>query len=486
MIRTTTMSLMLALALQASGQYATPPESLEKHVYFLAADQLLGRGFGSPQGKEAAEYIAQQFREAGIEPLNGSYLHPFYSRTGILNIPGINVVGVIPGGDPDLKDEYIVLGAHFDHLGWAVREGDTLIWNGADDNASGTATLIEIGRNLAANRTKLGRSIVLAAFDGEESGLIGSRYFLEDSVVPPQAVKLMFSLDMVGMYEAHKGLNMKGVNLLYDADFITGGLADKYHITITKANKSIEQRTDTAPFGSINIPAVAPNTGSESPYHKPEDTAEALDYEGMALITNYMSEVTQELSSRAELSAMTGLEEGETAKPAVFSAGLRWNVGSSHFNYRDSPYLAKSVFATQVGMFTSFRLSQLFYLLPELLYETRGSQFDGGNIRTHALTTQWGLGLSSPDENYVRAWIQGGGFYSYQFAGKQGDQRMDFDTDYYRHEYGICFGIGMEAMKMMQMGLYYQYGLSSLFRDSHPSGWDPVHQNFYFMLGWVF
>jgi aminopeptidase YwaD len=291
---------------------------------------------------------------------------------------------------------------------------------------------------------------------------------------------------MVGMYEAHKGLEMKGVKLLYDADFITGELADKYNITITKASKSIEQRTDTAPFGSRNIPAVAPNTGAESPYHKPEDTAEALDYEGMALITNYMSDVTQELSSRTKLSAMTGLEEGETAKPEVFTAGLRWNVGSSHFNYRDSPYLAKSVFATQVGLFTSFRMSQLFYLLPELLYETKGSQFDGGNIRTHALTTQLSLALSTPDDNYVRGWIQGGGFYSYLFAGKQGDQPMDFDMEYHRNEYGICFGIGMEAMKMMQMGVFYQYGLSGLFRDAHPSGWDPVQQNFYFMLGWVF
>ena len=478
--------LLVVLSNMASGQFTTPPESLEKHVYFLASDQLLGRGFGTPQGKKAADYIAQQFKEAGVEPLDGSYLHPFYARNGILNIPGINVVGLIPGSDPDLKDEYIVLGAHYDHLGWAGHRGDTTVWNGADDNASGTATLIEIGRNLAASRASLGRSVIVAAFDGEESGLIGSKYFLKDSVVPPQAVKLMFSLDMVGMYKEHKGLNMNGVQLLYDADLVTGELAGKYKITIKKANKSIEQRTDTAPFGAMNIPAIAPNTGSESPYHQPEDTAAALDYEGMALITNYISEVTRELSSRPSLSAMTGLAEGEAMKPKVFSAGLRWNVGSSHFNYRDTPYLAKSVFATQVGVFTSFRLSRLFYVLPELLYETKGSQFDGGNIRTHAMTIPLSLGLSTPDDQYVRTWVQVGGYYSYQFAGRQGDQSMDFDTEFHQNEYGICFGIGMEAMKMLQMGFYYQQGLSNLFMDTHPSGWDPVHQNFYFMLGWVF
>ncbi len=117
---------------------------------------------------------------AGIEPLNGKYLHPFNHREGILNIPGNNVVGVVRGNNPDLKDEYIVLGAHYDHLGWKISGGDTVVYNGADDNASGSASLIEIGRNLAQRKGELGRSVILVAFDGEESGLIGSNHFLND------------------------------------------------------------------------------------------------------------------------------------------------------------------------------------------------------------------------------------------------------------------------------------------------------------------
>jgi hypothetical protein len=478
--------MLVALSMQAPGQFNTPAESLEKHVHFLASDQLLGRGFGTPQGKEAAEYIARQFKEAGVDPLNGTYFQPFMGREGILNIPGINVVGLIPGNDPALKEEYIVLGAHFDHLGWFTDHGDTIVYNGADDNASGTASIIEIGRNLAASQASLGRSVIVVAFDGEESGLIGSRHFLNDSVVPPHTIKLMFSLDMVGMYEAHKGLNMKGVNLLYDAGLVTGELAGKYNITISKANKSIEQRTDTAPFGAMNIPAIAPNTGSESPYHKPEDTAEALDYEGMARITNYMSEVTQVLSSHENLSAMTGLAEGEVLKPEVFSAGLRWNVGSSKFNYRNEPIQGNSIFATQAGVFTSFRLSNLLYLMPEVLYETKGSQYLGGKIRTHAFTFPVSLAISSPDEGYVRVWVQAGAYFSQMFAGKQGDQSVDFYNDFLRQEYGICYGIGMEAMHMLQMGIYFQHGLSDLTRDNNPAPWNLVHQNMYFSLGWVF
>lgn len=478
--------LLVAISLQALGQFSTPAESLEKHVHFLASDQLLGRGFGSPQGVKAAEYIAQQFKDAGVEPLNGTYFHSFMARNGILNIPGINVVGVISGSDPDLNDEYIVLGAHYDHLGWAAKGGDTIVWNGADDNASGTATVIELGRNLAASQSALGRSVIVVAFDGEESGLIGSKYFLKDSVVPPHSIKLMFSLDMVGMYEAHGGLDLKGIALLYDVDFLTQDLAEKYAIKITKVNKAIEQRTDTAPFGSYNIPAIAPSTGSESPYHQPEDTAAALDYEGLALITSYMSELTQVLSTRQDLSPMTGLAEGEVLKPKVFEGGYRLNMGTSNFNYRDDPFQGKSIFALQTGVFASFRLGKMWYLLPEVLYETKGSQHLGGNVRTHALTLPLSLAISSPDEGYVRVWFQAGGYFSYQFAGKYGDLKIDFDSDFQSQDYGISFGIGMEAMNMLQMGIYVQHGLSDLVGDSHPYRLNIAHQNIYFMLGWVF
>jgi hypothetical protein len=340
-----------------------------------------------------------------------------------------------------------------------------------------------VGRNLAATQGKLGRSVILLAFDGEESGLLGSHQILDDAVLPPHKVKLMFSLDMVGMYKAHGGLDMKGVKLLYDADFLTGELASKHRITITKANKSIEQRTDTAPFGAMNIPAIAPNTGSESPYHQPEDTAAALDYEGMALITNYLSEATMLLSNREQLSEMTGLAEGEEMKAKIFAAGIRLNTGTSKFDYPDQPFQGKTIFATQAGVFTSFRMGKRIYILPEVLYETKGSQHFDGKVRTHALTLPLSLAFSTRDDAYVRMWVKAGGYYSYMFSGKQGGQDINFDDAYHRQEYGLCYGIGMEAMHMLQMGLYFQHGLSNL--HQLPSQ-NMVHQNIYFTLGWLF
>jgi aminopeptidase YwaD len=210
-------------------------EQLEKHVTYLASDELLGRGFGSEEGNIARNYIADQFKEAGVKPLLDDYYHRFIQRHGILNIKGANVVGVIEGNNPVMKDEYIVLGAHYDHLGWKVEEGDTIAYNGADDNASGIASIIEIGRSLVANRENLKRSVVLIAFDGEESGLYGSKRFVKDSILLPEQIKVMFSLDMVGMYEKHEGLDMKGLGSIKNGDEIAEMIREDVPITIKKS-----------------------------------------------------------------------------------------------------------------------------------------------------------------------------------------------------------------------------------------------------------
>jgi hypothetical protein len=459
-----------AVVFQLSAQFNTSASILEKHVFTLASDSLLGRGFGTPQGSSAAAYIAAQMEEAGIEALNGSYFHFFNHRKGILNIPGTNVAGIIPGNDPVLKDEYIVLGAHFDHLGWKIREGDTVVYNGADDNASGTAAIIEIGRNLAAEQASLGRSVVLVAFDGEESGLLGSTWFVENSIVPPHRIKLMFSLDMVGMYEKNGGLDMVGVKLLTDYEKITEELAGEYGITVTKANKSVGQRTDTAPFGNIGIPAI--------------HVSGKLDYEGLASVTNYLSAATHRLSSEPHISDLPPLEEGQVfAQTKVFRPGVRINMGSSHHNYRDETILGKSILAMEAGVFGNIQLTRYLMLQPEVLYETKGSQHWNGNMRTHSLTTPLNLLLATPDEGYVRVYLQAGGYYSYHFGGKTGDDSMDFDNEFNAHEFGISYGIGMESMNV-QMGLYFQRGLSNLVQD--PDLPDMVHQNIYFSLGIMF
>jgi hypothetical protein len=485
-MRRTTLPVILAIALStmANAQISIPAERLETHVSILAADSLLGRGFGTPQGRQAAEYIAQQFREAGIEPLNGTFLHPFNHRRGILNIPGINVAGVIPGSDPELKEEFIVLGAHYDHLGWYTRDGDTVVFNGADDNASGTASIIEIGRKLASNRETLGRSVIVVAFDGEESGLVGSKYFVRNTI-PAEQIKLMFSLDMVGMYEAHKGVDLEGIKTLNSPERLTKELAEKYNLTIRKANSSIPQNTDTAPFGQAGIPAIAAFTGYESPYHKPDDTASLLDYDGMALIAAYLCDASMELSRVEKISDMKPAGEAEPLASVSkrIRPGVRVNLGSGEHNYREEFYHGKSIFAAEAGFFASIKAAGFLYIQPEVLYETKGSRHEDGTFRTHSITAPLNLQISSPENEYLRTYFQIGGYYSYHFGGKLGDSKIDYQDTYNPNEYGISFGFGVEVMNM-QWGIYLQRGLSGILQAQGAGR--IMHENVYFMLGYIF
>jgi len=475
---------MIALSFPVFAQFNVSSEHLEKHVFTLASDSLLGRGFGTEQGAKAATYIAQQYEKAGIDPLDGTYFHPFNHREGILNIPGINVIGVIQGSDPKMKEEYIVLGAHFDHLGWNIRNGDTVVYNGADDNASGTATIIEIGRNLANLKESLGRSIIIAAFDGEESGLVGSTRFLEDAIVPPEKIKLMFSLDMVGMYDTHGGLDMVGVKQLNDAEQIIGTLANDYNIIIKKANGTIEKRTDTAPFGKIGIPAIHANTGSESPYHKPTDVAGELEYEGMALVANYITATAHQLSSVENISNMEGPREGEAdlSGTKVFRPGLRVKLGSSNHNYNTEFYEGKTIFSSEAGFFANIRATSFLTIQPEVLYETKGSQHPDGKFRTHAITTPLNLLITSPD-NMVQTYIQVGGYFSYHFSGKVGNENLDIQNTYENQEFGLSYGFGLQVMNF-QLGISFRRGLTSILQD--PAAGSVTYKGISFSFGYMF
>jgi hypothetical protein len=483
--RTLISSGLLLLTLTGQSQIQPSPEKLRQHVSLLASDSLLGRGFGTAQGAEAATYIAAQFLEAGIEPLDGTYFHPFNHRQGILNISGINVVGIIPGSDPLLSREYIILGAHFDHLGWKIEEGDTVVYNGADDNASGTASIIEIGRSLVANKERLGRSIILVAFDGEESGLIGSGRFVKDTLVPLHQIKLMLSLDMVGMYGAHGGVDLHGVNQLTSPELLIEELSRAHEVNIRKANGRKPQRTDTAPFGNLKIPAIHVFTGTESPYHRPEDESGQLDYEGMAKIAVFITDATIQLSLVKKISDLPGPGEDGGAREEIFSAGIRINTGSGRHNYKDAYYKGKSVFAFEAGVFANIRVTDFLAIQPELLYETTGSRHQEGKFRTHAVTLPLNLQLNLAEQSMVRTFLQAGGYYSFNFGGKLGGDPIDYEEAFTPHEFGFTYGVGLEAMGI-QMGMYVKRGLSSIVREPGSDTGDILSQGVYFMLGITF
>ncbi|MFP4366524.1 MAG: M20/M25/M40 family metallo-hydrolase, partial [Bacteroidales bacterium] len=218
-------------------------ERLKDHVAVLASDSLEGRGLGTRGKVIAKNYIAGHFHSFGLIPVDGDYFQNFEMRVGLAWVQGSNVIGYLKGADPDLQSEFIVIGAHYDHLGYEDKNGQRIIYPGADDNASGTASLIELARYFSQNREKMGRSIIFIAFDAEESGLIGSEKFLNMSeAFGKNNIKAMFSLDMVGMYGVHSGLDMKGMGAVDGGVEMAECLAEEYNINLKNTSAEMEYR----------------------------------------------------------------------------------------------------------------------------------------------------------------------------------------------------------------------------------------------------
>ncbi len=454
----------------AFAQVSGSKELLKQHVYTLAADSMKGRGINSPESRIAADYIVKQLELNGVKPFGGQFIYPFSFKQGAVRVLGNNIVGIVEGSDPILKSEYIVIGAHYDHIGYDLNENKAVAYNGADDNASGVAAIIEMGRILVQNQAKLKRSVIIVAFDGEESGLRGSNALVKDANFPIDKVKAMVSVDMVGMLKANKGLNLKGSATLDEGNLFFNVLAQKHGIALKDLGRVVENRTDTSPFGRLGIPAFAPTTGTLSPYHKPEDDANLLDYDGMVIVTDFLVEAVITLSAREVVVANRSFsDKAKQGGVSLFTAGVKVNLGRSYHSYPDEFFQAKGLFAGQVGVYGRLRLSKRFLLQPEILYESLGSKTANGNMRIHAINTPCSIlfDMISADMADSHLYLFFGGYHSYAFAGKVGAKKVDFDNQINRTDYGINFGISMEVMQF-QLGFTVKQGITDLLNSKVP------------------
>ena len=216
----------------------------------------------------------------------------------------INVAGWIEGSDPKLKNEFIVIGAHYDHLGYGesgslYRGKEKLIHYGADDNASGTAGVMELAEQFAANKKLLKRSIIFVCFAGEEEGLLGSNYFVNNSPVKNDKIVAMLNLDMVGRLNSDNSLILYGT-----------GTSALWKDMINKTNKKYEFKltfndegygpSDQTSFYSKKIPVLFFFTGTHSDYHRPGDTAGKINYTGESKILNFVYELAESISKSIE------------------------------------------------------------------------------------------------------------------------------------------------------------------------------------------
>lgn len=263
-------ALMLMLAFPA----AAAAQDLESDVKALASEAFSGRETGTPGEEKAARHIIGELRRAGLQPV----LQPFEGHGTV----GRNVVAVIPGK----MDEAVVIGAHYDHLG----SDDKKVYAGADDNASGTAVAIEMARRFAKKPTK--RAIVIVTFSGEEMGVLGSRYYVNHPAAL-EATVAMINMDMVGRLK--ENLIVFGADT---GDHFKEYLADS-PIKIAY-NKDAVGPSDHTSFVLKGIPAVHLFTGAHPDYHKPGDTADKINYEGLKKVADLVETLARRVADAPE------------------------------------------------------------------------------------------------------------------------------------------------------------------------------------------
>jgi len=237
------------------------------------------------------------------------YLEPAVSASADIvktRITIQNVVGIIEGSDPKLKDEYIIIGAHFDHLGMggegsgSRNPDEKAVHNGADDNASGTAGVIELAQKLSANRNLLKRSIVVVAFTGEEMGLLGSKEFTTKPPVDLKKVNAMINLDMIGRFKSDtKTISIGGTGTSAEADTILSILEKDRTFKVSHSPDGYGP-SDHASFYSENIPVFYFTTGAHDDYHTPADDADKIDYDGEANVLNLVYDLAYSLATSPE------------------------------------------------------------------------------------------------------------------------------------------------------------------------------------------
>ena len=277
-----------------AGAAVLAPEVLRRHATFLASDDLEGRASGWPGNEKAGDYIAGVFKEAGLRPAGdqGTYFQTF--KVG--GRPTRNVVGLLEGRDPALKDEIVVVGAHYDHVGTAAqpdfgrlggRGGEDRIWNGADDNASGTSTLLGIAEAMGKGGLRPRRTVVFIAFSGEEAGLIGSRHYVRHPVGSIDRHVFMLNLDMVGR-NPHRPIELHGVGsaeggVLRKAAERAVAAAD-LNAKLNDGVKLVGGDSDHSSFRDRRIPYAFFFSGFHADYHRPSDTPDKLAYDNMAKV----------------------------------------------------------------------------------------------------------------------------------------------------------------------------------------------------------
>lgn len=298
----------LHLQAQDAPKLSKQALQLQTDVKTLADDAMEGRKVGTKGEKKASEYLVKRFKEMGltgaISDSKTPYFDPFEAQPSVHGTPtgpkitGRNVVAVLPGQG----EGTIYIGAHYDHWGWGgegslYRGADSAIHNGADDNASGVAAVLELARRF--HDSPLQNTVVFIAFSGEEMGLWGSNAFAKEHLGAFPAPRFMINMDMVGRLNAERQLAVYGTGTspLWD------GLLDEQNAFDFRLKREVSGvgPSDHTSFYLADIPVLHFFTGQHEDYHRPSDDWDKINYAGLADVVDYIEGIVRSADALGEL-----------------------------------------------------------------------------------------------------------------------------------------------------------------------------------------
>ena len=331
-MRTIKVLFSLLILSSCGAPTVVPIEQLKTDVSYLAADDLEGRETGTKGEQLAADYLAQRFAQLGLSPKGTEdYFQKFsfkpssnpHEQTKVEapsqeNPQGTNVVGYLDNG----AEKTVVIGAHFDHLGWGgegslYRDSIASIHNGADDNASGVALLLYLAERLK-DEPKKQSNYLFIGFSGEEKGLLGSNYFVKNPTIDLAGVNLMVNMDMVGRLNEENTLAVHGVGTAPKFKQLLFANND-FGLNIAEHESGVGPSDHTS-FYLMDLPVLHFFTGQHEDYHKPSDDADKINYPGLETIGQYIFAIISDLDDDAKLTfRKTKNESEETPR---FKVGL--------------------------------------------------------------------------------------------------------------------------------------------------------------------
>lgn len=413
-------------------------ENLTAHMNFLCSDEMNGRKAGSDEGLIAAQYIFDQFDAMGLNPRMEEF------SKGKMR----NVVGEIPSKN----GKYVIIGAHYDHIGTSWGK----VCNGADDNASGTSALIEVARMLSADRGNLKYGYLLIGFDGEEQGLLGSKYNASQLDESGYDAVLMINMDMVGHLEDEGRLICEGAGTMEGGEqFLRDNQITGIGIRSYPQANSNGVMTDTYYYDKAGIPVLNFFTGLEtSEYHRPTDDVETIDIPGMALIVQQIAALAENVPAQVEPTGVSSYED----KTVSFGITVE-EFARSVISFTDGTGVATNT--QSAGFFASLPLTQIIggnlFVVPELNFRYYDATMSKNSGYTYQFTLPVSLAYTQKILGIEQS-MQLGPYYSVAFD----------DESNVHQEAGLKLALmfkpynNIDMMNHLGIGMSMYYGVANI------------------------